>query len=182
MTTVDRIPVAALIQRFGKTKLYTQYLKPLGITPIRDGNSSYVTPSESELIDAYHEAKGRGKQAAEDFLAQLDQSFRDVSERSELATNRDMPASYSLQTLLADGRLLQLLEVMARHFAVQTNPLANLEAIERAYERGWLLSSSQLAPLLGVRKLAKSRIERFGFVFERVGRNGSESAWKISRV
>jgi molybdopterin converting factor small subunit len=59
--------------------------------------------------------------------------------------------------------------------------LANLRAIEEAYEKGWQLSISQLAPLLGLKSLNGSEIQRFGFTFERVGRNGSESAWKITK-
>jgi molybdopterin converting factor small subunit len=59
--------------------------------------------------------------------------------------------------------------------------LANLRAIEEAYEKGWQLSTSQLAPLLGLKSLSGSEIQRFGFTFTRTGRNGSESAWRITK-
>lgn len=59
--------------------------------------------------------------------------------------------------------------------------LANLRAIEEAYEKGWQLSTSQLALLLGLKSLSGAEIQRYGFTFKRVGRNGSESAWKISK-
>lgn len=190
MTTIDRIPTATLIQRYGKTKLYTRYFKDLGITPIRDGSSSYITPEENARIEGYHEARGRGRQAAEAFLAQFRETSENVLERFEPGPERselsfrtqDTPGSYGASPILTDVRLFQFLEVMARHFAAQSNPLANLEAIERAYERGWQLSSSQLAPLIGVKKMPKSPVRRFGFVFERVGRNGAEAAWTISKV
>jgi hypothetical protein len=188
MTTIDRIPTATLIQRYGKTKLYTQYFKDLGITPIRDGSSSYITPEENDRIEGYHEARGRGKQAVEIFLAQFGTS-ENVLERPELGLERselgfktqDTPGTYGTP-ILTDVRLFQFLEVMARHFSAQANPLANLEAIERAYERGWQLSSSQLAPLIGCKKMPKSPVRRFGFMFERIGRNGAEAAWRISKI
>lgn len=60
-------------------------------------------------------------------------------------------------------------------------PLANLEAIEKAYQAGWHLSTSQLAPLLGRKSLSGKQIQRFGFTFTKVGKNGAESAWSISK-
>jgi hypothetical protein len=63
-----------------------------------------------------------------------------------------------------------------------TDPFANLKALEEAAQRGWLLSSSQLAPLLGLKTLAGQTIDRYGFTCTRQGRNGVESAWKITKT
>ncbi|HEY9662405.1 MAG TPA: hypothetical protein V6C65_28450 [Allocoleopsis sp.] len=63
-----------------------------------------------------------------------------------------------------------------------SDPLANLRALEEAYEKGWLLSSSQLAPLVGLKSLHGKAFDRFGFRFTKVGRNGAEAAWKITKA
>ena len=63
----------------------------------------------------------------------------------------------------------------------EPDPLANLELLDRVAEKGWLLSTSQLAPLLGRKSLHGSEFCRYGFVFTRVGRNGAESAWRIEK-
>jgi hypothetical protein len=61
------------------------------------------------------------------------------------------------------------------------DPIANLKALEEACSNGWLLSSSQLAPLLGLKTLTGKEIHRYGFICTRAGRNGQESAWKITK-
>ena len=65
--------------------------------------------------------------------------------------------------------------------APPANPLENIRRIQEAHDRQWKLSTSQLAPLLGMKSLSGSEIKRFGFVFTRVGKNGVESAWSISK-
>ena len=42
-------------------------------------------------------------------------------------------------------------------------------------------STSQLAPLLGLKSLHGSEFCRYGFVFTKVGRNGAESAWQVGK-
>jgi biotin operon repressor len=61
------------------------------------------------------------------------------------------------------------------------DPLANLRSLEEACDRGWLLSTSQLAALLGVKSLSAKEFSRYGFTFTRVGRNGVESSWRIRK-
>lgn len=61
------------------------------------------------------------------------------------------------------------------------DPLANLKALQEACDRGWLLSSSQLAPLVGLKTLHGKEFERYGFKFVKTGRNGAENAWKVEK-
>ena len=68
-----------------------------------------------------------------------------------------------------------------------TAPLAHLEALEKAYEKEWLLSTSELAQLL---RLSPKTIRKYGntfneagFTFTRAGtRARQETAWKVSKV
>jgi hypothetical protein len=73
------------------------------------------------------------------------------------------------------------LEAISRSLPA-AQPLANLEAIDRACEKGWLLSTSQLCELLGVRSISGQAIERYGFRFTRCGKNGREGAWAIAKL
>lgn len=76
------------------------------------------------------------------------------------------------------GELLGALTALP---ASRPDPLANLEQLERVAEKGWLLSTSQLAPLLGLKALSGKEFSRYGFTFTRVGRNGAESAWRVEK-
>lgn len=66
------------------------------------------------------------------------------------------------------------------------SPLAYLRDIEEAYQNGWLLSTSELAKLLGLSsKTITSYGHEFrdaGFIFARAGtRRGGEIAWSIEK-
>ena len=74
-----------------------------------------------------------------------------------------------------------LLGALASLQPTEPDPLANLELLDRVAEKGWLLSTSQLAPLLGLKSLHRAEFCRYGFRFTRVGRNGAESAWRVGK-
>ncbi|MCC5618821.1 hypothetical protein LC605_27785 [Nostoc sp. CHAB 5836] len=71
MEQIDRIAIAPLKERYGHRKFYTEYLPALGIQTTKDGKNAYITGHEAELLEKYHEARGRGKEAVAEFLAQL---------------------------------------------------------------------------------------------------------------
>lgn len=61
------------------------------------------------------------------------------------------------------------------------DPLANLKALQEACDRGWLLSTSQLSPLVGLKTLHGKEFERYGFKFTKAGKNGAEAAWRVEK-
>jgi len=75
--------------------------------------------------------------------------------------------------------LIELVQAIAQAIAPPVDPLANLEALERAAAHSWLLSTSQVRALIGVNPTGAIFI-RHGFGFEREGRNGREAAWKVA--
>ncbi|MGK7877044.1 MAG: hypothetical protein AB4426_28260 [Xenococcaceae cyanobacterium] len=93
------------------------------------------------------------------------------------------------------GALVALMEVLTSRLvpAIVSKltppapPLANLEALEKAYEKGWLLSTGELAQLL---RLSPKTIRGYGdsfseagFIFTRAGtRARQETAWKVSKA
>lgn len=85
-------------------------------------------------------------------------------------------------------RLIPMVPVQAP--VVERSPgtrLAHLRELEEAYEKGWLLSTSELADLLGlsvntVRGYGE-QFEEAGFVFRRVGhRARGEIAWQVGKL
>ncbi len=89
--------------------------------------------------------------------------------------------------VLADAistRLTPLVEGITAQLAPPLNPLAELEALERAYEKRWILSTSQLSSLLKLspKTLVSSQsFERHGFIFTRAGKVGAEIGWKVGK-
>ncbi|MBD2019255.1 hypothetical protein H6F43_03540 [Leptolyngbya sp. FACHB-36] len=114
-------------------------------------------------------------------------SYR-TQDRPEIATsikpNEPAPAVFGIAALMDSiaGKVVDI--ITARQQlppAPIADPLANLRSLQEACDRGWLLSSSQLAPLVGLKNLGSKDFERFGFKFERAGKNGAEAAWKVQK-
>ncbi|WP_017325820.1 hypothetical protein [Synechococcus sp. PCC 7336] len=64
------------------------------------------------------------------------------------------------------------------------DPIAHIRALEDAYQNNWILGTSELAQLLKLAPKTLVRydsIERYGFICERAGQNGSELGWKIRK-
>ena len=82
-----------------------------------------------------------------------------------------------------DFNLLSL--IIAQRITPPSNPLAELEALEKAYEKRWILSTSQLSSILKLnsKTLARQKsFERHGFTFTRKGQVGAEIGWRVGKV
>ena len=78
-----------------------------------------------------------------------------------------------------------LADAIAQRITPPVNPLAELEALEKAYEKKWILSTSQLASLLKLNPKTLIRyksFERHGFTFTRSGVVGGEIGWRVDKV
>jgi hypothetical protein len=73
---------------------------------------------------------------------------------------------------------LQLVEMIARHFAANQDPLAKYKALEYAANHIMLLPTSKVKELIGA-KPSKSQFQRGTFVFTKTDiKIGRESAWR----
>ena len=170
-STIDRIPTSELIDRYGKTKLYTQYFKALQIEPIRDGNNSYISPEQAKLVEGYHAVRGQGKAAVQAFLDELFAESPSVLERTG-----------TVETVLerSDQSWLAFAEAIADRLSPPpSDPLLPQRQLQEIANRGWIVSSSQLQKILGVR--AKEG-ERLGFTLMRSGRVGRSVGWRVEKV
>ncbi|MGK7913162.1 MAG: hypothetical protein AB4050_17045 [Synechococcus sp.] len=64
------------------------------------------------------------------------------------------------------------------------DPIAHIRALEDAYQNHWILGTSELAQLLKITPKTLVRhetMERYGFVCERSGQNGTELGWRVRK-
>lgn len=180
---IDRFPVSDLPDRYDikRTALYER-LKALDIKPIKQGNKSYVDGDQLQQLDDLHAHIGRGGGIA-DFLQESEQLSDEQSEQTgQLAPINQSGALVALVEVLTS----RLVPAIVSKLSPPPAPLAHLEALERAYEKGWLLSTSELGQLL---KLSPKTLRRYGdsfseagFIFTKAGtRARQETAWRVSK-
>jgi hypothetical protein len=180
MMEIDRIPITQLPSRYGiaRSNLYTR-LKDLGIEPEKMGKKAFVNAEQLQLLDALHEHIQKGGTTGE-FLKSLN------GDRTQ--PNQTLAASPNEQNLVFQPHaLVAVVEAIVKRLLPNTgNRLSYLRELEEAYEKGWLLSTSEVADLL---RLSPKTIAAYGqefsdagFVFTRAGtRKGGELAWSIDK-
>jgi hypothetical protein len=177
-----------LPSRYGiaRSNLYTR-LKDLGIEPEKMGKKAYVNAEQLQLLDALHEHIQKGGTTGE-FLKSLngDSQRERYADRTQL--NQTLAASPNEQNIVFQPHaLVAVVEAIVKRLLPNSgNRLSYLRELEEAYERGWLLSTSEVADLL---RLSPKTIAGYGqefsdagFVFTRAGtRKGGELAWSIDK-
>ena len=79
---------------------------------------------------------------------------------------------------------MQLVEAVAS-IASRLKSLQALKGLERAAEKGWLLTTEQVQQLLGVKPKVKGSDRTFtrgSFSFVKSGKIGSQTAWKVVKA
>ena len=157
-------------------------MKDLQIEPLKEGRKAYVNDEQLKLLDDLHEHISKGG-VTSDFLKQKEQLGTLVSSTEESsALVQDSPGQvFPLQP----GALVAVVEALVKRL-VPSSPLSYLRELEEAYEKGWLLSTSELGILLRLspRTIASygGSFEDAGFVFTRCGkRKRGEIAWMIEK-
>ena len=177
--------------RITRSNIYNRLngLKDKGypMEPRKQGTRAIYNVDQGALMDRLHEHLEAGNDINSfpdsDGRVQMSQPVEHPIEHpvGRIAVQQDSiersPATLGVAALVdaIAGKLVEALPTP------QPDPLAALRLIQEACEQGWLLSSSQLAPLLGVKPPSGASFERYGFTFTRTGRNGAESAWRISK-
>lgn len=181
MMEIDRIPIAQLPSRYGiaRSNLYTR-LKDLGIEPEKMGKKAFVNADQLRLLDALHEHIQNGGTTGE-FLKSLDKTGFGADRGALVAS----PGGQNF--LLQPQALVAVVETIVKRLLPHSGSrLSYLRELEEACEKGWLLSTSEIADLLGLspKTIAAygQEFEDAGFVFTRVGiRKGGEIAWAIDK-
>jgi predicted DNA-binding transcriptional regulator AlpA len=182
---IDLIPLAQLPSRYGiaRSNVYNR-LKDLKIETTKQGKKAFVTAAQLELLDRLHLHLERGG-ITSDFLKQqgtIDRLATINNTVTTLSISREEPT-----IVLQPSVLVNALEaVIKRLIPTSKSRLSYLRDLEEAYQNGWLLSTSEVAELLGLsQKTITGYGEEFtdaGFLFARVGtRKGGEIAWSIDK-
>jgi len=162
--------------------------KGYNLEPQKLGSRSFFSGDQVVILDRLHEHLRQG----DDLKTFPDPDGRVVLARP-IERPVECPVGHSPET--TDGAIdrlsitlgiASLVEAIASKIvAINSEPaadqLANLRTLQEACDRGWLLSSSQLKALLCLKTLSGAVIQRYGFTFTRSGKNGSQSAWRISK-
>ncbi len=188
---VDLIPLSQLPSRYdiARSNLYNR-LKDLKIEPTKQGRKAFVNDLELKLLDELHAHLTEGG-VTSDFIKQQDNQSHQLVIDSNSEVEQSLPVSVQSQNeptiTLQPTALISVVEAVVKRFIpTSTSRLTYLRELESAYQNGWLLSTSEVANLLGLaQKTITSYGQEFsdaGFVFTRVGmRKRGEIAWAIDK-
>ena len=146
MTDIDPYPVAELQNRYnlGKQAVYNR-LDALKIKPSKQGNRSYITLEQLHLLDQLHEHIANGGTMADFQSPPMESTFG-------LVDSVDKPTGLS-----RTDDLISLIERIVAAVKPTREPLAHLEQLEKAFANNWLITTSEVQKLIGV----KPKGERF---------------------
>jgi hypothetical protein len=198
-TEIDSLTIKDFESRYNVTRsnIYNRIngLKEKGypMEPEKQGGKSVFNADQIALMDALDDhLKGGGvigDFGSERPTGQANLSYRTQDAQSKLKPADSAPATFGMGAMIdaIASKVVSILdlrqtELPAPQLPPLADPLANLRALQEACDRGWLLSSSQLSPLVGLKSLHGKEFDRFGFKFVKVGKNGAESAWKVEKV
>ncbi len=171
-------PIRELPERYGiaRSAVYVR-MKRLNITPHTQGNRSYINANQLELLDNLHDflAEDSGRNI-DDFLRSL--NAVEVTQRAFPLTGQLTPQ----QTRHIQGQSFPELQYQLEGHATQLRE--RFELLDRAATRGWLLSTSDVALLIGLEPSSLVRhqeLSRWGFTFVKcVERTGREVNWAVT--
>ncbi|MEM9276608.1 MAG: hypothetical protein AAGA80_27250 [Cyanobacteria bacterium P01_F01_bin.143] len=189
--SIDLIPLSQLPSRYGiaRSNLYTR-LKDLKIESVKQGRKAFVTAASLQLLDGLHAHLERGGNTSE-FIKKLKENHNHLVTipNSSLEGPNYFEPEYSSEPTIAlnPTALVGVIETVVRKLIpTSQSRLTYMRELEEAYQNQWLLSTSELADLLGLTKKTVTNYgQEFsdaGFVFARAGvRKGGEIAWAIDK-
>ena len=165
--------------------------KYLNISTYKIGNKSYITEADLDLLDRLHQFLNQNPTASmQDFQEQSRESSlstvpTDKSSESTLPTVPPLSTSLSVfdnpnVTLNLDDNTI---EAIADKFQ-KSNPLWYMKELKVAASEGWLLTTSEVRELIGVKpktKKGENTYKRGNWLFIKSGKIGNQTAWKVSK-
>ena len=187
-TQLDSFPVAQLTDRYSvaRSNIYNR-LQGLGIQPEKQGSKSVINADHLALMDALDQHLKAGGTIAD---------FAQTQEGSSYGQQDNRTMTYRTASIATPPDFSGMVEAIANQVAERLRqsappqPLALAPVVERIEkyrrlneicEAGYRLSTSDLAPLLGLKTLPGKAFDRYGFHFSKTGKNGAESAWQVTK-
>lgn len=166
---LDRIPLNNLMARYDikKSALYDR-INALKIKPEKTLKGSYINAQQLKLLDELNDFLKKGGKINEFALV------NEIAHKwKSPLINSQFPSDIS--------SFIPLVSEIAAAIKPQANPLQHLECLERASSNGWLLSTSVVRQLIGVKPHGKT-FARGSFTFVRSGKIGREVGWRVEKV
>ncbi len=153
--SIDLIPLSQLPSRYGiaRSNLYTR-LKDLKIESVKQGRKAFVTAASLELLDGLHAHLEQGGTTSE-FIKKLQEYNNQIvsipHNSSSMSYSVDTEYSSEPTITLNPSALVGVIEtVVKRLIPTSRSRLNYLRELEEAYQNQWLLSTSEVADLLGL--------------------------------
>jgi hypothetical protein len=161
--------IADLLTRYNlKTRqsLYNR-INALGLEPTRKGNKVLFDDEAVKLLDQLDEHLEEGGTL---------NNFVPPSEVTTVESSIE-PVAVDSDLLPFDPGMMALMQLMES----RRSPLDNLRDLEDAVSYGWLLTTTQIEKLLGVKPRGE-QFDRQGFLFSRQGKAGREAQWSVTKI
>jgi hypothetical protein len=178
-TELFDFPIKQLPERYGlvRSAVYVR-MKRLNITPHTQGNRSYINANQLDLLDDLHDF------LCEDSSRTIDDFLRNLSAVELTPQALSLAGQLSRQQIgHLPGQPLPEFSYKPGSYAAQLRE--RFEFLDRASSRGWLLSTSDLAQLIGLEPttvVKHEQLSRWGFTFVKsVQRTGREVNWVVKR-
>ena len=185
-TEIDNFPVSQLQSRFslGKQAVYNR-LQQLGIKPFKEGNRSYITADQLQLLDQLHEHINQGGTMAEfkkSSTVDKAQSPVDIVESPVDIVETGMTKSAANNLELMVQVVSTGVEKAIASSVQAKSPLWYMGELKRATDEGWLLTTKEVQELIGVKPRTtkgSNTYTRGSFSFVKSGKIGGQTAWKV---
>jgi hypothetical protein len=162
--------IAELLERYSLKTRQSFYnrINALGVEPSRKGNKVMFDDEAVKLLDQLDEHLAEGGTL---------NNFVPPSEVTTVGSSIEPVVTESDLLPFDPSGMMALMQLMES----RRSPLDNLRDLEDAVSYGWLLTSTQIERLLGVKPRGE-QFERQGFLFSRQGRAGREVQWAVTKI
>ncbi len=203
---MEKYSIKDLQQRYGLKTRQSVYdrLNAIKAEVLKEGNKSYVTEDAITILDQLQEHLKLGgsiktftptvittvhpqtdsvdssldnsivNSKTDSVNSQLDSSTVN-SKTDSVSSQLDSQENY-VQLDLFEEIVLKVVEKV-----VPSNPISHWEKLDQAVERGYILSTSEVAELLGTKPKGKEWT-RGAFKFIRRGKIGNQSGWQVTKI
>ena len=180
-------PVAQLMERYDlvRSQVYARInalkAKNPELAPFKIGVKSYVSEKVLGCLDEIHRLindEGLTTDEAADIVAGPSETNLELT--SNKSSNSDTIQTQELFGLTDVSP--KEAPIIAIRRALQTEPLARYEMLDKIADRGWRLPTSELTILLGMQTLTGEAFERYGYRFTCEGKDDTESIWSVEKL
>jgi len=179
-TVLDAMPTAKLMAELeAKRTSFYKAIALLKIQTFMDGKTSMVKTEDAQKLRDHYQSKTveiNGEPVRTITLSELENRQTD-KRTNTIAKGEATPTTSSVQR-----EIVPLLQALSAFIPQNVpDPFSIQRHLQEAYDRKWLLASTQLAQILGLKNIQSKTFFRYGFKLSKEGKNGRSNLWKVSK-